>query len=131
MMVAQQSKRFLGFFRAQSQIRPALALWESRIVIRIHITGLGVVIGHLEENAVLGSDLLFEAQRGGELVEIVVRALAVFRAVVHLGGVTEVSINAVLRRALNPVAPAQILGLGIEAEAIALEEFGVILRVDI
>src|SRR5438445_614902 len=71
------------------------------------------------------------AQRGGELVEIVVRALAIFRAVIHLGGVTEVSINAVLRRTLNPVAPAQILGLGIEAETVALEEFGVILLGDI
>ena len=91
------------------------------VKILLNIAGLGVVVRDLKEQAVLGRELVLQTRGEVDLLEVVVGALPIFRAIVRvqrISGFAEVSI---LRGALNPIAAAEVIGAREKAEAVSVE----------
>ena len=115
-MITCQQKRFLTL------VHPSRPARLRRIVIGSEIAGLGVVIDRLQVEAVLGVELLLNLKIKEMAGEIFVGSLAPLGAIAPLDGVAHVSEATVLSGGLSPVSPAQILGLGNQADPVPFKE---------
>ena len=114
-MIADEKIGFLLLGHAQAGIGAGL------IVVLRNVAALLVEVFSREEHAVLRSDLEFDLSRELEMVEIIVRAITVVRAIVAVERVGEIAEPSELRSALDPFAVAAIFGAGADPEPVLLE----------
>src|SRR5260370_18172525 len=88
------------------------------VVILGHITGLGVEITNLKEDAVFLGDLLFESRGEIQLFEIIVGPEPIFAPIKGIDREAAIVKNTINRAALLPIAVTGIIGAGEDAQAI-------------
>ena len=120
-MVAGKNVRLLFFRDALREPRVGLT------VILQHVARLVVGVKRLEEKAVLRGDLLFELRGKIELGNVIVRPLSELIQVADVERVTGVVNLAEVRAVHGPIAAAEILGAGTDAEVVGFEQPRVLL----
>src|SRR5205814_4119801 len=92
------------------------------IVELAHVTRLDALELGFHIDAVVRSDLFFDASPEIEPIDVIVWPLALVEQVIGVEGIAEVAERAVLRAGLVPVAPAEILRAGKDSQPVPLEQ---------
>src|SRR5690606_27118298 len=124
-IVAGKNQRFLFLLHALGGAGGRL------VVVLGGVARLEIVIDALDENTVLGGDLVLHLQVGGERLGVVVRAPAVDRVVMAVDGKSGVVAVPVGGAALEAVAVAEVFAERNYAESVAFEKAGVFLLRDV